>query len=308
MNFRHLDLNLLRVLCAIYRCGSVTGAGHELSLSQPATSNSLARLRDFFDDALFTRTPTGLQPTASAHRIVPQVQSHLHAIEVAVLSGEEFTAATSRRHWRLSLSDLGEMMFLPALAGTLRTHSPHSRISNVAIEAAQVDAALLARDVDLAIGILKPTHAGVKADLLFRERFVALSRKRSMPLAGNEFAVLTRAQLARSQLAVATPSATAHGSVDALLHRLKLDERVAVHARHYGALPDLVLQADLVAIVPLMYARSVSALLPLQVWELPGTGVRYDVHMLWSASSAKELAHAWLRSTVTGLFKRTGTA
>ncbi|UUZ65708.1 LysR family transcriptional regulator [Polaromonas sp. P1-6] len=47
MNFRQLDLNLLRVLAAIHRTGSVTRAGKALSLSQPATSNALARLRDF---------------------------------------------------------------------------------------------------------------------------------------------------------------------------------------------------------------------------------------------------------------------
>lgn len=53
MNFRQLDLNLLRVLCAVYRCGSVTEAGRQLALSQPATSKALARLRTFFDDELF---------------------------------------------------------------------------------------------------------------------------------------------------------------------------------------------------------------------------------------------------------------
>ena len=47
MNFRQLDLNLLRVLVAIHRTGSVTLAGKALALSQPATSNALARLRDF---------------------------------------------------------------------------------------------------------------------------------------------------------------------------------------------------------------------------------------------------------------------
>ena len=60
MNFRQLDLNLLRVLAAIHRTGSVTAAGKALALSQPATSNALARLRDYFADDLFVRAPTGL--------------------------------------------------------------------------------------------------------------------------------------------------------------------------------------------------------------------------------------------------------
>ena len=60
MDFRQLDHNLLRVLAAIYRTRSVTAAANELSLSQPATSNTLARVRAFFQDELFVRTPTGL--------------------------------------------------------------------------------------------------------------------------------------------------------------------------------------------------------------------------------------------------------
>ncbi|MCB2021277.1 MAG: LysR family transcriptional regulator, partial [Burkholderiaceae bacterium] len=51
--FRQLDLNLLRVLVTLQRLRSVTAAGQSLSLSQPATSNALARLRRHFDDPLF---------------------------------------------------------------------------------------------------------------------------------------------------------------------------------------------------------------------------------------------------------------
>ncbi|MGB0268030.1 MAG: LysR family transcriptional regulator, partial [Pseudomonadales bacterium] len=39
-----MDLNLYRVLDAIYAEGSLTKAGRRLGLSQPATSHALARL------------------------------------------------------------------------------------------------------------------------------------------------------------------------------------------------------------------------------------------------------------------------
>jgi hypothetical protein len=45
MNFRQLDLNLLRVLATLYRTRSITATGKVLSRSQAATSNALARLR-----------------------------------------------------------------------------------------------------------------------------------------------------------------------------------------------------------------------------------------------------------------------
>ena len=73
MNFRQLDLNLLRVLVAIHRTGSVTLAGKSLALSQPATSNALARLRDYFEDELFVRAPTGLKPTRLGEQLATDV-------------------------------------------------------------------------------------------------------------------------------------------------------------------------------------------------------------------------------------------
>ena len=80
MNFRQLDLNLLRVLAAIHRTGSVTAAGKALALSQPATSNALARLRDYFQDDLFVRSPGGLQATRLCERLAPEVlRSFSHA-------------------------------------------------------------------------------------------------------------------------------------------------------------------------------------------------------------------------------------
>src|SRR6187455_727361 len=119
MNFRQLDLNLLRVLAAIYRTGSVTEAGRQLALSQPAVSHGLAHLREFLGDALFVRTPAGLHPTRRAQRMAPAVAAHLRALESALAPDDAFDPSTDRVHWQLSMSDLGEILFMPPLATEL---------------------------------------------------------------------------------------------------------------------------------------------------------------------------------------------
>jgi len=308
MNFRQLDLNLLRVLCSVYRNGSVTEAGRALALSQPATSNALARLRRFFDDALFVRSPSGLHPTRLAQRIAPVVMAHLSALESALASGESFDPATGRVHWRLSLSDLGEMMFLPPLAQALRSESPHSQVSNVSVDAAQVSAALEARDIDLAIGILLPEHSGIASESLFHEHFVAITGSHWRPAVGRAGKGLNTQQLACASLAVAAPTATFHGSVELMLARLKLTDLAVVRARHYGALPELVTCTDLMAIVPQMFAASLAPRFAVRVWELPGHGPHYNVRMVWHQSASNDPAHAWLRERVRRLFARDGSA
>ena len=304
MNFRQLDLNLLRVLCAVQRTGSVTEAGRQLAMSQPAVSNALARLRRFFDDALFVRSPTGLHPTRLAQRIVPRVAVHLRELELELCRGESFDPASAALHWRLSLSDLGEMMFLPPLAAALRSSSPASRVSNVSVDAARVSAALEAGDIDLAIGILLPEHASIASEDLVHEHFVAITGSHWRPAVGRSGQGLSAQQLAHTALALAAPTATFHGSVEAMLTRLKLNDRAVVRARHYGALPELVTCTDLMAIVPQMFADSLSSRYAVRVWQLPGHGPHYMVRMVWHRSVSADAAHSWLRERVRQLFAR----
>ena len=303
MNFRQLDLNLLRVLAAIHRTGSVTAAGRSLSLSQSATSNALARLRRFFNDELFVRSPAGLQPTRLCEKVAPAVLAQLRALEALVTGHEEFVPATSAMHWKLSLSDLGEMLFLPPLAAALRAQAPHSHLSNVSVAAADVAAALETRDIDCAIGILQPRHRGVRSELLFREQYVALTSPDWRPASGRAGTSLSTAQLAGAALVVASPTATFHSSVEQMLVKLKLDERIVLRARHFGALPELARATDLLAIVPDMYARKLGERYDLRVWRLP-QAPHYDVHLVWHASTAQEPAQQWLRAQIQRLFSR----
>lgn len=305
MNFRQLDLNLLRVLSAIYRTGSVTAAGKALALSQPATSNALARLRDYFKDDLFVRSPNGLQPTRLCERLAPEVQAQLQMLEALVSVRDDFDPARSEMRWRLSLSDLGEMMFLPPLAAALRQQAPQAHVTNVSVAAEDVPAALESRDIDFAIGILQPRHRGVRAELLFREHYVALTSSSWRPASGAAGRTLSARQLSEASLVVASPTATFHGSVEKMLVRMKLSERIVLRARHFGALPELALNTDLLTIVPQMYASNLGQRHDLRVWELPRAAApSYEVRLVWHASTAQDPAHQWIRAQVHRLFGR----
>ena len=302
-NFRRLDLNLLRVLVAIQATRSVTAAGRQLALSQPAVSHALARLRAFFGDALYVRSPSGLHPTRLAGRIVPAVAAYLRALETALAEAGTFDPAADAVFWRLSMSDLGEMLFLPRLVAALRREAPFATVDNAGVPLHAVAAALEARDVDLAIGILAPAPRGLVGEPLFRERYVAVTAKGWRP-AGKAARALTPRQLAAASLAVAAPTATYHESVQRMLDELGIAGRTVVHARHYAALPELVTSADLLAIVPQMYARAMAQRWPVRVWQLPGEPLEYDVRMQWHATATREPAHAWLRGLVVRLFAR----
>lgn len=302
MNFRQLDLNLLRVLAAIHRTGSVTLAGRALSLSQPATSNALARLREFFADELFVRARSGLKPTRLCEQLAPAVLSQLLALETITTGHEDFEPTSSDMHWRLSLSDLGEMLFLPRLSGAMRRLAPGGRLSNISVAANDVTDALEAREIDLAIGILQPRHRSIRTELLFREHYVAVAAPQWRP-AGRSGSTLTMRQLAEAAFVVASPTATFHGSVEQMLQRMKLDHRIVIRARHFGALPDLALTSDLLSIVPEMYAQYLRQHYDFRVWGIP-SAPGYEVRLVWHSSTDNDPAHGWMRDLVLQLFKR----
>jgi DNA-binding transcriptional LysR family regulator len=303
MNFRQLDLNLLRVLVAIHRSRSVTAASQALSLSQPATSNALARLRGFFDDALFVRSPSGLQPTRLCETLAPAIQAQLHTLENLVAGQQAFDPVSGPVHWRLSLSDLGEILFIPRIAAALREQAPLASLSNVAVAANDVSGALESRDIDMAIGILQAQHRAIRRERLFKEEFMAVASPHWKPHGRVRASPLSREPLSQAQFVVVSPLATFHGSVETMLVRMRLQDRIVLRVRHFGAIADLVRDAHLVAIVPEMYARDLAARHDLRMYRIQDAP-SYEVHLLWHNSTDRDEAHRWMRGLIKSLFLR----
>src|SRR6478735_12072636 len=80
MNFRTLDLNLLRVFAAVMLERNVTRAASQLAMTQPAVSNALRRLREATGDELFVTVPSGVVPTAHAEALWPEVRAALDSL------------------------------------------------------------------------------------------------------------------------------------------------------------------------------------------------------------------------------------
>lgn len=68
--FSDIDLNSLLTLLVVYREQCVSKAAACLHVKQPAVSNTLAKLRNRFDDPLFIRHHRGMTPTEKTVEIV----------------------------------------------------------------------------------------------------------------------------------------------------------------------------------------------------------------------------------------------
>ena len=94
------DLNLLKSLRALLSERHVGKAAKRMHVSQSAMSHTLARLRDTFNDPLFVRTATGLEPTARALGLSPKLSTILDEIG-SLLAPESFEPAKVKARFRL---------------------------------------------------------------------------------------------------------------------------------------------------------------------------------------------------------------
>ena len=250
MNVQALDLNLLRVFDAVLRDRSVTAAARHLGLTQPAVSNALARLRALFEDALFVRTPSGMDATPFARELAEPVRQALALLEAALSHGPGFDPATSTRAFRFYMSDLGQIEFLPPLVERVRRAAPQVRLEAVAMEVEDIGDALAAGSLDLAVGFLPALGPPVRRQPLFRDPYVCLMRA-DHPAAGAR--LTKRAFLEASHALVSYKGG--HRVIEEALERAGLARRIALRVPHFTVVPMVLERTDLVLILPSRVAR-----------------------------------------------------
>ena len=119
MNLAALDLNLLVALEALLEEASVGRAADRVSLSQPAMSHALKRLRTLLENPLLVRVGARMQLTARAEALRFPVRDALSQIR-DLLIGEGFEPAHSTRTFQLFVADNASDLLLPPLLKRLQ--------------------------------------------------------------------------------------------------------------------------------------------------------------------------------------------
>jgi DNA-binding transcriptional LysR family regulator len=123
------DLNLLLPLKVLLEEGNVTRAGQRLSLSQPAMSAALARLRRRFDDELLVRAGREYELTPFARDLLPEVQHAVRLVGVALDLEDSFDPSTSERTFRLVMSDYAIAAIHEPLVRMVEAEAPGVRLA-----------------------------------------------------------------------------------------------------------------------------------------------------------------------------------
>ena len=288
------DLNLTRVFVAIYEAGSLTAAGRRLFVTQSAISQSLARLRRELGDPLFERTAQGMRPTALADAIYPELHEGMSVIDRTIAAVTGFDPLTSERTFRIALSELGEIGWLPAIGDAMALGAPRARLAVTALRGEDLEDLLTRGSVDLAITPAELPAAFERQTVKREEYRVVMSSQN--PLVGAEMS-LEAYRAARRVWVEGDSSARLLAGVHV---RHGVSEPPAVSVQHIASLPPLLARSTtLIATIPETLAVGWSRSWPLIIRELPFALGPVELHLYRRRSPQHAGALDWFFDTVS---------
>ena len=295
MELRDLDLNLLLVLDALYEEGTLTRTAQRLRLSQPTVSAALAKLRQVLGDELFVRAGGVMQPTARAQMLQPVISLVLKTIRIEILASAGFEPASAVGAFTLSLSDIGELEFLPRLLTRLSAEAPNLEIRSVVAKPTDLAAAMDLAEVDLAVGYFPDLVSSVfKQQLLFRHRSACIVR-RNHPTIGADMSLDD--YLAAKHIAVAQEGRV-RDVVELGLAAQGLRRQVGLQTSHFISIPFLVAASDLVGTIPRPLALQFAVACDLLVIEPPFPIPPIEVKQVWHRRFDAQPRLRWFRQVV----------
>ncbi|WP_024513133.1 LysR family transcriptional regulator [Bradyrhizobium sp. ARR65] len=304
-----LDLNLLRVFDAVMEQRSVLRASQRVCLSQSAVSHALGRLRDVLGDDLFVRTTTGMQPTARALRMAPLIREAWSSLESAI-GVPTFEPRNSSRCFTLAASDFVTTLLLSDLLGHLDREAPLVNLELRPDSGIDLAEQLDLAQIDVAVGTFSEIPDRFRATQLFSYDDVLLAHK------SRRLGRLSYDTLSTLSIATVAMHGDREGSVDGFIsehglsRRLEMFDRVAlerafrgakrkprvaVSLPHFLAIPSLLEDAHLAAIVPRPLGALLARMHQLSIHELPYRTAVMDICALWSERSLGDTAQDWLR-------------
>ncbi len=284
-----IDLNLFRVLDAIYSQGGVSAAARVLHLTQPAVTHALRRLREHLGDPLFVRQGNRLLPTEKVGAMMPAVQAHLKGLLGSTHAQPRFDAAQLQMEFVIGFRDILESIALPALMADIERFAPGVRVVSRRLAADEVERELGTGALDLAVD--RPLRAGPRISRRYLlEESLAVVMRRDHPLASQ----LRRADYLGAQHVVVSPLGESN-ALDLLLGQSGMFREIRLVCQHYFSACQIAAASDLLLTAPQSYANHLAGLLPIAVRPLPIRLKAFPILAYWHDSKDEDQAHGWFR-------------
>ncbi|WP_338517103.1 LysR family transcriptional regulator [Alteromonas gracilis] len=287
------ELKYLVIFDVIMREKSITQAAARLSMTQPAVSNAVSRMRVLWKDELFVPDGRRIQPTTYANNLWEKVRDSLQNIKQTV-EPDDFEANNAKRTFRVALPDIVLDSLWLDLRKLFEREASGLNLHAVPYTISRAKPMLDASEVDLVIGQSNRSLENVCTEHLFDTSYVCAMRKNhrlnKKRLTVEEFSLADHLLIS---LSGDTTSPT-----DQALQQLGLTRRVAITVNTFSSAIPIIKETDVIAILPtdLVYNELVNN--EITVAHPPLDIPHSSISMLWHKRQSSDKGLIWLRNHI----------
>ncbi|MCF2949420.1 LysR family transcriptional regulator [Paraglaciecola aquimarina] len=290
---RPQELNLLMVFDAIMTERSITRAANRLSMTQPAVSNAVSRMRVAWKDELFVKDGRNIQPTLHAQNLWNQIRAPLTSLTEAV-NPKSFDPATAKRTFRVAATDIVVDMVWPDLRAVIEKEAPGINIHTVPYTIVNTNQILEDAEVDMVVGSSGVISNTFRAEYLFSPQFICIMRH-GHPLAKAD---LKLAEFAAADHLLVSLSGDVTGFTDQVLLEHGLSRRVAVTINHFSSVANLIKRSDLICVIPISAVANEIITGEIAATKPPIELMPQQVSSLWHKRQDSDQGLIWLREHI----------
>jgi LysR family nod box-dependent transcriptional activator len=291
MKLSRMDLNLLVALDALLTERNVTRAGERISLSQPAMSGALARLREMFRDELLVRVGRHLELTPLAQELAAPVRGILEQIELTIEGRRGFDPGSEKRSFVIAASDYAVLLLGRPLLARLHREAPGISVRFVQLPEHLFENLALG-EIDFLV-VPAETRPNYPGRLLFTDRWVCAVWSGNH-LVGDR---LTRKQfIALPHLAYRFGRRLLFSTADRYVSSLGLPIKIAATTESFVAAPFMLEGTDMVTLTHRRLARRLEEAANIRYFPPPFRIPDIHESIFWNPRNTASPAHVWLRT------------
>ncbi|HEY8160562.1 MAG TPA: LysR family transcriptional regulator [Methylobacter sp.] len=297
MNIRNLDLNLLHVFVTVYDCRSITIAAKQLHLSQPAVSNAITRLNNTLGIALFVKNSRSIAPTRQADALYLDIKCCLQKINSTLSQQTHFDPATSERTFRVATSNYGEIDLFSKLIPRLLSVAPNIKLVHKICPSDNFCQYLQNGQLDLGLFFDRRVEKGIHKEFLYNDSLVLITGLQHPPLPDN----LTIDDIVKLDFISFKNECNNFDFLFSVFNNHPDYRAPRFTVATMWSVFFIVSTTTLVAVSPLLYAKTLEKHLPIKVHHLTDVE-KIELNLYWRDIEMQDPGHKWLRELIKDMF------
>ncbi|MEM6383352.1 MAG: LysR family transcriptional regulator [Pseudomonadota bacterium] len=294
---RRLDLTVLLIFLGLVRTRKASAVASDLGLTSSSISHALRRLRDIFDDDLFIRRPHGLEPTAFALAIEPDVRRSVDALQAALSGPAAFEPLGATGTLRLAANDRETATHVLPAFQQIAAQAPGIDVSVRSASRADALRELEDGSLDFAIGFFRKLGPRFDSARLQTESYlVAASAEHDLwecPLTPQRYTACRHL--------LVSSDGSMKGIVDTVLEGMGLNRRVCLASPSFLAALSVLSDSDLIATLPKGLVQQYATTFGLRSCDPPIPIRAFDISLVSHRRNRKNPLHQWVLRMFTGV-------